>query len=35
MQQENAHYLLVQNAYNYIKNPEHFFAEEEKWIVEG
>lgn len=35
MQQENAHYQLIQNAYEYIKNPEHWFAEEEKWIVEG
>lgn len=35
MEQENAHYQLIQNAYEYIKNPEQFFAEEEKWIVEG
>ncbi|MBW2980668.1 ferritin family protein [Candidatus Woesearchaeota archaeon] len=35
MEQENAHYALIQNAYEYIKNPEQFFAEEEKWIVEG
>lgn len=35
MEQENAHYQLIQNAYNYIQNPEHFFAEEEKWIVDG
>ena len=35
MEQENAHYQLIQNAYHYIQNPEHFFAEEEKWIVEG
>jgi rubrerythrin len=35
MEQENAHYQLIQNAYEYIKNPDHFFAEEEKWIVEG
>ncbi len=35
MNQENAHYQLIQNAYGYIKNPEQFFAEEEKWIVEG
>ena len=35
MEQENAHYQLIQNAYEFIKNPDHFFAEEEKWIVEG
>ncbi|MBW2984025.1 ferritin family protein [Candidatus Woesearchaeota archaeon] len=35
MEQENAHYHLIQNAYEYIQNPEHFFAEEEKWVVEG
>lgn len=35
MGQENAHYALVQNAYNFIKNPEHFYAEEEKWTMEG
>lgn len=35
MIQENAHFQLIQNAHEYIKNPEQFFAEEEKWIVEG
>lgn len=35
MEQENAHYMLVQKAYNYMKNPDAFYAEEEKWVVEG
>jgi rubrerythrin len=35
MEQENAHFALIQNALNFIKNPEHFNAEEEGWIVEG
>jgi len=35
MEQENNHYGLVQKAYNYIKNPDAFYAEEEKWVVEG
>ena len=35
MEQENAHYMLVQKAYDYMKNPDAFYAEEEKWVVEG
>ena len=35
MEQENNHYGLVQKAYNYIKNPDAFYAEDEKWVVEG
>ena len=35
MEQENAHYMLVQKAYNYMKNPDAFYAEEEKGVVEG
>ncbi len=35
MEQENAHYILVQKAYEYIKDPADFYAEDEQWIVEG
>ena len=35
MHQENAHYELIQKAYDFIKDPAAFYAEEEKWVVEG
>lgn len=35
MDQENAHYELIQKSYEYIKNPVGFYTEEEGWIVEG
>lgn len=35
MEQENAHYELIQKAYGYIKNPAAFYAEEERWMAEG
>lgn len=35
MEQENAHYELIQKAYEYIKNPIGFYTEEEKWMAEG
>jgi len=35
MEQENAHYELIQKAHNYIKDPEGFYVDEEKWIFEG
>ncbi len=35
MEQENAHYELIQKAYEFIKNPVGFYTEEEKWVVEG
>ena len=35
MEQENAHYMFIQKAHEFIKNPDQFFAEEEGWIVEG
>jgi len=33
--EEEAHYELVSSTYKYLKNPDEFFAEEEKPIVEG
>jgi rubrerythrin len=35
MEQENSHYVLIQKAYYYIKDPAGFYTEEEKWILEG
>ena len=34
-EQENAHFELIQNALEFIKNPESFYTEQEKWLVEG
>ncbi|MBD3203548.1 hypothetical protein GF327_04590 [Candidatus Woesearchaeota archaeon] len=34
-EQENIHFEMLQKAYWFIKDPEGFFAEEEKWFVEG
>ena len=35
MEQENAHYELIQKAYDYIKDPVGFYSEEEAWTVDG
>ncbi|MBT4824101.1 ferritin family protein [Candidatus Woesearchaeota archaeon] len=35
MDQENAHFELIQKSLDFIKDPEHFFAEEEGWLLEG
>ena len=35
MEQENAHYELIRKAYDYIKDPAGFYAEEEGWLLEG
>ena len=35
MDQESAHYDLVKKAYDYIKDPQGFMIEEEKWNFEG
>ena len=35
MEQERAHYELVNKAYEYIKDPEGFFSREEDWFFEG
>ncbi len=35
MGQENAHYELIQKAYDFIKDPVGFYTEEEAWMVDG
>ncbi len=35
MTQERAHYDLIEKVYDYIKNPEGWYAGEEGWIEEG
>lgn len=33
--EENAHYALLSNAINYLKNPDDFFQDQESWFFEG
>jgi rubrerythrin len=33
--QEKAHYMLISNAFEYMDNPDSYFAGEEHWILEG
>lgn len=35
MMQENVHYELIRNTYDFIKNPIGFYTEEEQWIADG
>jgi len=35
MEQENAHYALIQKAYHYAQDPTAFYSEEEGWLAEG
>lgn len=35
MKQENMHYKLLLNSYNYIKDPVHFNSSQEDWLFEG
>jgi len=35
MVQENAHYELIRNTYDFIKNPVAFYTEEERWMADG
>ena len=35
MDQENAHYVLIQKTYDFIKDPVHFYSEEEAWMADG
>ncbi|PIN69986.1 hypothetical protein COV93_03360 [Candidatus Woesearchaeota archaeon CG11_big_fil_rev_8_21_14_0_20_43_8] len=35
MEQENSHFVLLENSFGFIKDPDHFFAEDEKWFFEG
>lgn len=35
MDQESSHYMLLQKAYWYIKDPDGFYSHEEKWFIDG
>jgi len=35
MKEENAHYALLSNAINYLKDPADFFQDQESWFFEG
>ena len=35
MEQEQAHYVFIQNAFEYMNNPESWYAGEEHWLLEG
>ena len=35
MEQERAHYMLIRNAFEYMDDPDSWFAGEEHWILEG
>ena len=35
MEQEQAHYMLIENAFEYADNPESWHADMEHWILEG
>lgn len=35
MDQENAHFELIEKAYAYIKDPVGFYSEEEGWSLDG
>ena len=32
---ENAHYELIKNIYDFIKDPAGFYTEEEGWMADG
>ena len=34
-EQEQGHYMLIRNAYEYASNPDSWFAGEEHWLLEG
>ena len=35
MKEENAHYALLSNALDYLKQPENWFQDQESWFFEG
>ncbi|UCD03335.1 MAG: ferritin family protein [Candidatus Aenigmatarchaeota archaeon] len=35
MEQEQSHYMFIQNAFEYMNNPESWYAGEEHWLLEG
>ncbi len=35
VEQEQSHYMLIRNAFEYINNPDSWHAGEEHWLLEG
>jgi len=35
VEQEQGHFLLIQNAFEYAYNPDSWFVEQERWVVVG
>ena len=35
MEQESAHYLMLEKTLKFIRDPQHFYADEEDWNFEG
>lgn len=35
MEQEQAHYMFIRNAFEYMNSPESWYAGEEGWLLEG
>jgi len=35
MEQEQSHFMLIRNAFEYANNPETWFTEQEHWLLEG
>ena len=34
-EQEQAHYMFIRNAFEYMNSPESWYAAEEGWLLEG
>ncbi|MFW6014367.1 MAG: ferritin family protein [Candidatus Nanoarchaeia archaeon] len=35
MEQESSHYLMLEKTLKFVKDPQHFYAEQEDWSFEG
>ena len=35
MEQEQAHYMFIRNAFEFMNSPESWYAGEEGWLLEG
>lgn len=35
MEQEQAHYMFIRNAFEYMNHPDSWYASEEGWLLEG
>jgi rubrerythrin len=35
MEQEQAHYVFIRNAFDYMNHPDSWYASEEGWLLEG